>query len=221
MTYGERLRYARKGAGLTQEQLEEQSGVKQGTISKIERGDQDSSTYDLDLAHALKIKPWWLKTGEGPMRTDGIKKFPPGYATVEPGPPIYARVPLISWVQAGNWSEIVEHFEPGDAEEWYPTTAKVGPRTFALRVHGDSMMNPHGKPSIPEDSVVIVDPDVQPDNGKIVVVRLEGSNEATIKRLVIEGPKRYLRPLNPAFPVIEVDSACTICGVVRQVVIDF
>ncbi len=48
----------------------------------------------------------------------------------------------------------------------------------------------------------------------------KGSNEATIKKLVIDGPKRYLKPLNPAYPVIEIDSSCTICGVVRKVEFD-
>lgn len=33
-----------------------------------------------------------------------------------PGPDFKGRLPLISWVQAGRWSEIVDTFHPGDAE---------------------------------------------------------------------------------------------------------
>lgn len=62
-TYGERLRLAREHKGLTQEQLVEISGVKQGTISKIERGDQNSSGFDAELAYTLGVEAMWLKTG--------------------------------------------------------------------------------------------------------------------------------------------------------------
>ncbi len=64
LTYGDRLRLAREHKGLTQEQLVEISGVKQGTISKIERGDQNSSGFDAELAYALDIEAMWLKTGQ-------------------------------------------------------------------------------------------------------------------------------------------------------------
>jgi DNA-binding Xre family transcriptional regulator len=52
-----RLRQIRKQAGLTQRQLEEQSGVPQNTISRIEIGTvQDVSAKTLaNLARALKV----------------------------------------------------------------------------------------------------------------------------------------------------------------------
>lgn len=53
----DRLRQIRKQAGLTQRQLEEQSGVPQNTISRIEIGSvQDVSAKTLaNLARALKV----------------------------------------------------------------------------------------------------------------------------------------------------------------------
>ena len=68
MNYGKRLKQARKAKGLTQGELSEISGVKQGTISKIERGDQDSSGFDAVLANALDVDAFWLSTGGGSMR---------------------------------------------------------------------------------------------------------------------------------------------------------
>ncbi len=139
---------------------------------------------------------------------------------VESGPKIQARVPLISWVQGGHWAEIVGDFQPGDADEWRETTAKVGPHAFALRVKGNSMTNPHGAPSIPEGAVVIVDPDTPADNGSIVVARLENQKEATLKKLVIDGPNKYLMALNPDYRPIEIDGNCAVVGVVRKVEFD-
>jgi len=57
---------------------------------------------------------------------------------------------------------------------------------------------------------------VLPDHGKYVVVRLDDSNEATFKQLVIEGGRKYLKALNPDWPdrIIEVNVKATICGVI-------
>lgn len=70
MEFGERLKAAREAAGLTQEELAKKSGVKQGTISKIERGDSDSSTFTVQLAIACGVRPEWLAMSEGEMRTE-------------------------------------------------------------------------------------------------------------------------------------------------------
>lgn len=63
MNLGERLRAARKRKGWTQIQLVEHSGVKQGTISQIERGDQEKSIFVVPLATALGVSPEWLESG--------------------------------------------------------------------------------------------------------------------------------------------------------------
>jgi SOS-response transcriptional repressor LexA len=134
----------------------------------------------------------------------------------EPGPDIQGRVPLISWVQAGAWTEIIDNLAPGDAEEWLPCPVSHGPSTFALRVRGESMYNPRGRPSFQDGDLIFVDPDRPAVHGSLVVVRLDDDKEATFKRLVVEGDKRYLQALNPAWPepMIQIDGNATICGVV-------
>lgn len=134
---------------------------------------------------------------------------------VDAGPRFVANVPLVSWVTAGQWAEVVDNFHPGDADEWVDTTKKVGEGAFALRVRGDSM-----EPKCPDGAVIIVDPEQKPENGSLVVVRLENDREATFKKLVIDGRRRYLEPLNTRYPVLEITGPATICGVVRQVLID-
>ena len=66
-TFGERLRHARTLRKMTQGELSEKSGVKQGTISKIERDGQGRTTYIAELADALDIRIEWLKDNSGPM----------------------------------------------------------------------------------------------------------------------------------------------------------
>src|SRR5690348_12194823 len=59
------------------------------------------------------------------------------------GPRVYA-VPLISWVEAGDWQEAVDNYRPGDGEKTAYTTKRVGRHAYALRIVGESMENPAG-----------------------------------------------------------------------------
>src|SRR5688572_1474355 len=64
-----RLRYARKERNLTQVELARLSGVKQASVSDLERGESKSfrGTTLLSLARALNVSPEWLSHGRGPM----------------------------------------------------------------------------------------------------------------------------------------------------------
>lgn len=210
-TMGKKIRERRKELGLTQIELAKEVRVNRVSLSQWESDINKPRGENLyNLARALQCEPSWL-LGERKAPT------PPPGQTVR----IEATVPLISNVQAGQWREVMDNFQPGDAEEWRETTAKVSPSSFALRVEGDSMVNPNGQPSIPDGSIVIVDPEIQPDNGKIVVAKLCDTQEATLKKLVIDGPNKYLMPLNPRYNPITINgTTCRIVGVVKKIEID-
>ncbi|MGZ0749854.1 LexA family protein [Kluyvera sichuanensis] len=127
------------------------------------------------------------------------------------------RIPVISWVQAGAFTESSQIHSIEDAARWVETSLRISDRSFALDVKGDSMTNPNGLPTIPQGATVIVDPDAEVSNGKIVVARLDGTNEATVKKLVIDGPQKFLVPLNPRYPNIPINGNCLIIGVVKGV----
>ncbi|EOY1096146.1 LexA family protein [Escherichia coli] len=127
------------------------------------------------------------------------------------------RVPVISWVQAGQFTECRAAEVFSEVDKWVDTSLKIGDNSFALEVKGDSMTNPNGLPTIPEGATVIVDPVAEPRHGKIVIARLDGTNEATVKKLVIDGPQKFLVPLNPRYPNIPINGNCLIIGVVKGV----
>jgi len=139
---------------------------------------------------------------------------------VHPARDLQREVPLISWVQAGDWNNLVDTFQPGHAERWIATYAKVSKHAFALRVLGDSMTNPHGAPSFPEGTIIIVDPERSAQPGKFVVVRQKSDTECTFKQLVRGAGAHYLKPLNPRYPVLEMLPDAVISGVVIQAVMD-
>ncbi|ECW0927230.1 LexA family transcriptional regulator [Salmonella enterica subsp. enterica] len=127
------------------------------------------------------------------------------------------RIPVISWVQAGQFTECKAAEVFSEVDKWVETSLRIGDSSFALEVKGDSMTNPNGLPTIPEGATVIVDPDAAPIHGKIVVARLDGTNEATVKKLVIDGHQKFLVPLNPRYPNISINGNCLIIGVVKGV----
>lgn len=204
----ERVKRTMRDKKITQETIAEKLGVSQGTINHWLSGRRTPGVHQVSrLAEILNVSPAWLHYGED--------------SNVEPGPIIRTEVPLISWVQAGQWCNISNPYPVGVGEKMIATTANVGPQGFALRVRGDSMTNPNGSPSFPEGSLIIVDPSRIAENGSYVIARLDDSDEATFKQLVIDGGHRYLKPLNPRYPILEINGNCTICGVVRQLVWDF
>lgn len=67
MDFGQRLRRRRKELDLTQQELAALSGIKQGTLSDLERGrtEQPMGETLTGLCKALRTTPRWLLTGKG------------------------------------------------------------------------------------------------------------------------------------------------------------
>lgn len=165
-------------------------------------------------AEFLGVNQMWLAEGRGPKRpTDAY--LPPESSNVSAGPGRLSRVPLISSVQAGMWTEIIDHFQPGEAEAWLECHKNLGPHGYALRVSGDSMTAPMGDYSFPNGMILYVNPSADPVPGKFVIVRRNG-HEATFKRLVLVDGELYLEALNPDWPhrYIKLTPDDHICGVV-------
>jgi SOS-response transcriptional repressor LexA len=148
-----------------------------------------------------------------------------GGANYDIGPEIKGKVPLISWVQAGSWSSAVDNLHPGDAEEWVETTVPIHQHTYALRVRGDSMTNPAGDPSFPDGAIIVVEPnaigEAETMLGQYVIVKRTAEDEATFKQLVKDAGRYFLKPLNPRYPMLELNQEDAFCGVVRERVVRF
>lgn len=140
----------------------------------------------------------WLDTGLGPMTH--------GKPTNGAPAPIGSRqVPLISYVQAAAWTDVVETFQPGDADEWLTTDLELSSSSFALEIKGDSML-PEFKPG----DRVIIDPTITPQPGDFVVAK-NGHDEATFKKYRPREMNEHggmvfeLIPLNEDYPAMRSD----------------
>ncbi|ALV91526.1 repressor [Pantoea rodasii] len=209
----DRIRSRRLQLNLTQDALAKALGISRVSVTKWENGTTKPDGENLHrLAKILQTSPEWLLYSKDATQEDDIKIAP--YIKKPIG------VPIISAVQAGLWTDSYASSRLSDVLSWTHTTSDVSDEVFGLIVRGESMTNPNGLPSIPEGSVVIVEPNFgQIDDlyGKIVVAILDGSSEATVKKLVWDSPNAYLMPLNPMFKPISIDGNCRIIGKVVQV----
>lgn len=198
MGIGQRLKRLRTQRNLTQEALSELTGrkVSQGAIAALESRDSESSRFVPDLAAALKVAPSALLSDKP--------------EEVSPAPERTGRVPLISWVQAGDWAHAADLLQPGEGFEWIDTSVTVRPHTFALRVEGDSM-----EPEFVAGTVLVVEPEMEAYPGDFVIAK--NGDEATFKQLVRDGADLYLKPLNQRYPIKPLGTA-RIVGVVREAV---
>ncbi|HBC7441665.1 TPA: helix-turn-helix domain-containing protein [Morganella morganii] len=219
-TFGERLLQRRTEMKMSQDDLAKKTGVSRVTISKIELGEsQDTRSANLfKISEALGCSPEWLLTGKNGESKD-TAKLDSNVSDPKPYRPS-PKYPVLSWVQAGAWNEACEAYTLNEIDEWYESEIGIQGAAFWLKVEGDSMTAPIG-PSIPDGSLVLVDTGREPVNGSLVIAKLTDSNEATFKKLIIDGSSHFLKGLNPAWPLMAVNGNCKIIGVVVQMMMRF
>ncbi|TLX52054.1 XRE family transcriptional regulator [Pseudoalteromonas ruthenica] len=195
MNLGNRIIERRKALGMTQKNLAELIQTSQQSLQKIEDGTTKNPRKLIEIAKALECSPEWLQHG---IETND---------NVIPGPLVKSRLPLISWVQAGAWSEIQE-VSPLEAEH-FMCPVNCSEKSFVLKVQGISM-----EPKFLDGDLIFVDPEARPEHGSYVVARLDDENQATFKQLIIEGGQKFLKALNPNWPdpLMPINGNCTIVG---------
>lgn len=168
------------------------------------------------------VQQWEKPGGTAPKRSNqprvagllgvSLAELVSGGTNISPGFDMRAEVPLVSEVEAGNYT-VIDNFKPKGRFETVPVTVPVKRHTYALRVHGDSMVSETGD-SFPDGSLVIVEPEMAALPGDYVIA-LNDANETTFKQLIRDGGDLYLKPLNTRYPIKLLGSA-TVIGVVRE-----
>lgn len=156
---GERIKEARKSAGLTQLELAKKTDLSRSYIGDIEKDRYNPSVSTLQLIATATNTP--------------LEDLLPSTKTASPtGRGV--RLPVLGRVVAGIPIEAVE--EILDYEEITPELAATG-EFFALKIRGHSM-----EPRMMEGDVVIVRRQDDVDSGDVAIVLVNG-DEATVKRV--------------------------------------
>ncbi len=243
LTLGRRIKALMDARGFDQSQVARRLGIEPQSVQQWIRGQTAPRGYRIQaLAALLDVEPSLLlgPAGEEPAgSTHGlipgeVQRPPashdePGHPAShhepghdEPGQAVpvdelsrtpravapIRRVPRLSWVSAGLFREMEAAAHP---VEWDTPSEPMSAQAFSLRVEGDSM-----EPEFPHGCVIFVEPRIEALNGDFVVVTVDDTHHATFKELVIDGPTRYLKPLNPRYPILPLTPQARVCGVVRE-----
>jgi SOS-response transcriptional repressor LexA len=168
------------------------------------------------LCSWLKVRREWLEYGVLPMKVTGenyepLKTFS-NVSNVSKINQHFGKVPMISWVQAGAWCEAIPNIDIYDSDSWLSCPVPISDQGYALKVLGDSMTNPGPGRSYPTGCIIFVDPEAEAKTGDRVIARVPRTNEATFKVLVEDAGRKFLRPINPQYPIIEITEETHICG---------
>jgi len=168
------------------------------------------------------VQQWEKPGGTAPNRRNqprvaallniSLAELASGGSNVSSDAPMRAEVPIVSEVEAGNYT-VIDNFKQDHAFETVAVTVPVQRHTYALRVHGDSMVSETGD-SFPPGCLIVVEPDLPAIPGDYVIA-LHEPNETTFKQLVKDGSDLYLKPLNARYPIKPLGTA-KIIGVVRE-----
>lgn len=196
MNIGERIKLSRSRLKMTQQQLGDKIGANKASISQWENGVYTPDAKNLSaLAKALSVSVFWLMDGKGD----------PAGQNLEIAPPDIHRIPVISYVQAGIWTETSEIREYDGNLVYITTDLELGERAFAIELKGHSM-----EPEFVEGDIVLIDPDEHPHPGDFVVAK-NGEEAATFKKyrprgIGEDGQEVFeLVPLNEDFPTMRSD----------------
>lgn len=140
----------------------------------------------------------WLESGKGSMSLSESSNATPTSMGAN-------RIPLISYVQAGVWTGVMDPCSVGNTDDWLMTDLELSGSAFALEIKGDSML-----PEFKAGDRVIIDTEVRPQPGDYVVAK-NGEEEATFKKYRPRGMNERggmvfeLVPLNEDYPSMRSD----------------
>jgi SOS-response transcriptional repressor LexA len=203
-----RLKDRMKALKMTQEILAGKMGVTRGAITHYLSERRTPSLLQFKkLSAVLKTDPAWLQYGlsttqepKSKNEKSETKRYP---------------LPILPWNTIADFIDTRKR--SAEIEEWVPHFFTDQPHWYALRVTGDSMKAPTGNSkSFHEGDLIIVDPDKTAAHGSYVVAMLPRAKEATFKQYVVDGGVGYLKPLNPQYPMVPINDATHVCGVIVE-----
>ena len=211
-TLSERIKYARKLAGLSQAALAKTVEISQSAIAMLENGTRAGSASMPQIAQALNVNAVWLVTGKGEMSSQAPAQWDTNVVPITSLHP----VPIISWVRAGAFSDIEEF----TSEDFVQVDVSTSAHAFALQVAGDSMTTSNNRGvSFPAGMVIVVDPDKAAAAGDYVIIKDVHKQAATFKQYMTDGISHKGLPLNRDYDAIDLDDErYRIIGVVVEAV---
>lgn len=190
MSLATRIREALAYSGKSQARIAEETGLSPGAVTQWLNGQTKSLKAETAAAleRATGCRANWLVTGRG-IKEVQAKSNVGAAPFTQP-----TMVPLISFVQAGAWTDAEDPYPMGGAEEWLATDCTTSRNAFALEIRGDSML-----PNFEPGDRIIIDPTIAPQPGDYVVAK--NGDGVTFKKYRLRGVRDNGEPLFELVPL--------------------
>lgn len=199
-TLGTRLRTARQRAGLTLEQVGRHVGVSPQAVQQWEKDRTEPSAERLNtIAQLTAVNIQWLLTG---LVVSGVTdQEHSSYGSISRGGRV---VPMLSLSQA--MSEPIQRDSADKVHTHFPCSKNA----FALPVFDRS-----NSPAFEIGDNVVIDPDVRPVPGDMVLAVVSG--HPIFAKYTLRAPRvAELQPLNADWPSVTLEDDARLIGVMTE-----
>jgi SOS-response transcriptional repressor LexA len=200
-----RLKSKMKEFGLTQEELAKKLGVTRSAVAHYVQGTRHPPLKQvIKLAAILKTEPAWLQFGKSHETIKSSRQ--------EAQRQHHNRIPILEWQQIFDYHSDIT-LDKKQAYLDYFTSPNIA--CYALTIKGDAMVSPLSQGmSFNPGSHIIIDPNKLPVHASYVIAATSNKKEPILRQYVEEGGIVYLKPLNPQYPLIQMEKWVKIIGVV-------
>jgi transcriptional regulator with XRE-family HTH domain len=197
MTISERIRQSREKAGLSQGELARRIGISRAAITQWENP-KPNKKIKLDAGNLLKcadicgVDPNWLQFGIYRLKNNKENNQ---------NTPFYRNFPLLRIPDIDKWL-----YNPVLNQEYRVIQMpmmddNVSEKAFLYEAVGSAMFNSQNpKESISPGELVLVDPDIAPQSGELVLVKFAES-DIRIRQYQEDGAKKFFKAFENHNPI--------------------
>jgi SOS-response transcriptional repressor LexA len=123
-------------------------------------------------------------------------------------------IAAISWTDCIHANDFLKTLTPANWNHWV-VTEFISNSAYAL------ISKPSMEPRFPKGTILVIDPTVLAEDGRIVIVHYPNTDEATLRELSVDGPTKLLLPINANLTITPLQHDIKILGVLVKSIFSF
>ena len=189
------LQYLAKRSGLTEAEIARKIDCPPQTLNRMFRG----QTPDPKISVVRKLSSFF----EIPISNLLSENLSLGYEN-------YKMLPLLEWEELSELNNREELLKNNTRRNWQPISVEISNSAFLLKSK-KSMA-----PRIPHVTIFVVEPNIQPIDGDIIIVHFRENNIFSARELIIDAPQWILQNISGEDKSVYQSSEHNIIGIVIE-----
>lgn len=122
------------------------------------------------------------------------------------------RVPVIPWDKITSWTfNDKSNFD--DIVGWVSVDLPTSATSYAVKIENSAF-----GPSFPQHAVLIADPNITPQSGDTVLIKLSNDPNILLKEILLDGQVVYLKSVNPELKhTVTLSESYKLCGTIVEI----